>query len=140
MKNLFFAAFIIGLFGITGMLQGCYKDSIQPTVKPYVHPTPIDTTDTTGNNDTAATVHFSVDIQPVFTSHCVLCHSSGGTSPDLTAGNAYNNIINGGLVNTASPSASTLYLKLQSGTMVGYSPSGFDDKVLTWITEGAHNN
>ncbi len=122
--KLFLAAFIIGAFVIAGMFQGCYKDSVQPTVIPYTPHSP---------NDTAATVHYSTDIQPALNTNCVGCHSEFSSYGSLMA-------VTPALVNTATPSSSIIYLKIHSGTMAAYAPAGFDAKILTWITEGAHNN
>jgi uncharacterized membrane protein len=87
-------------------------------------------------------VNFS-EIQAIFSSKCIGCH--GGASPsaglDLTAGNAYNNLISKNLVNTANPEQSRLYVHItapsdHSGPEFTATESAL---VLKWIQDGAHN-
>lgn len=72
------------------------------------------------------------------------CHSSGGQVPNLTAANAYTQLMSLGYVDTTNAEGSTLYLRMNSSTNP-MPPSGklSDDKinkVLAWIKQGAQNN
>jgi hypothetical protein len=89
-------------------------------------------------------VSFSVDIQPIFDQDCnnAGCHAPGGTSPDLTPGNAYADLFAENLINLDQPQQSILYLKLaEGGSMKKYVTSGDpDDIILKWIEQGALDN
>jgi hypothetical protein len=93
-------------------------------------------------------VSFSKDLVPIFDKSCAIsgCHKSGGTSPDLSAANAYNSIINGSLVNLGTPASSELYLWLTGKRAVAMpagaanNPSSINQLVLAWVTQGAKNN
>lgn len=88
-------------------------------------------------------VSYSANIQPIFDRSCnnAGCHSTGGTSPDLTAANSYNAIMADNLVNTADPASSRLYTKCApGGSMNKYCQPGDPELILQWITEGALNN
>lgn len=83
-------------------------------------------------------VSFAGDIQPIFNANCIVCHS-GGQAPDLSEGWAYDELIDGGYVDTDFPCESGIY-QVFSGSHGGRAS---DDEVLTilgWITEGAQNN
>jgi hypothetical protein len=66
-------------------LPGCYK------VTTFIE-----------NNGTEVTeaVSLGKDIQPIFNNSCSLsgCHNSGGIKPNLSEGNAYNTLSNGGVL------------------------------------------
>jgi hypothetical protein len=89
-------------------------------------------------------VSFSADIVPIFSSNnnCTGCHGSGGTSPNLTPGQAYASIVPN-LVNTGTPESSKIYLFPNSSTsshsFKSYTPVQAA-LVLAWITQGAENN
>jgi len=87
-------------------------------------------------------VSFSADIIPIFTANCIGCHTSGGQAPDLTSANAYNSIISMNLVDTSNPTASILYVKVNTGAMPpgGKLPQSQIDLILKWIQQGAKNN
>ena len=113
---------------ILGMIMaGCYYDIVQP-VDPNAPPN---------------YVSFSGDLQPIFDRECTTsgCHD-GSHSPNLTAEVSYNELVNGGFVNTVIPDQSTLYVELQSGSMppTGKLPPDEIQKVLDWIKLGAPNN
>ena len=87
------------------------------------------------------TVSFATNIQPIFNSDCVSCHDAGGTSPDLTEGNAYNDLFTNNLVDTLNPESSVLYTKMaKGGSMYSFTKTGQADLVLKWIQQGAQNN
>ena len=127
MKQLIIYAGLLGfiLIGFTG----CYKDVILPdaAVDPDAPP---------------QAVSFKNDIAPFVASHCGLsgCHVSGAHKPYMTSPGAYEQIANGGYVNTLIPKQSILYIKI-NGEMKEYIPSAVDrQKIYDWIRNGAPNN
>ncbi len=91
--------------------------------------------------DPEVPVKFSEDIQPIFISNdCIACHKTGGTSPDLTEGKAYNSIYPA-LIDSGNPDLSSIYTKPHpsSNHSVKYSPEQAA-LVLAWIKQGAENN
>jgi len=89
-------------------------------------------------------ISFSKDVLTLFTNNCAQsgCHVTGGIPPDLSAGNAYNSLISGGYVNTATPQQSLIYtVVISSGAMNSHLPNFSDQQViLNWIKQGAKNN
>jgi hypothetical protein len=83
-------------------------------------------------------VSYSADVQPIFDDKCVSCHS-GGMPPDLRAEFSYDELIDGGYVNTDNPEESELYTKLL-GTHSSRATEEEKAIILGWITEGAQNN
>ncbi|MGI9544000.1 MAG: hypothetical protein ACR2MX_12155, partial [Cyclobacteriaceae bacterium] len=121
---------------ITGMLclfGSCYYD--EPP-----QPVPID----------PDLVFFSSSIVPILDRSCNNpgCHSAADDdpAPDLTAANAYDQLLGGGYVNTTLPESSTLYLRV-TGTSAGplmppggrMSPTDLE-LILIWIKKGALND
>ena len=117
------------LFSMGLILAGCYKDiNIPPTA-----------TDPEGPPQA---VSYSTELSPLFNSSCALsgCHLSGGHHPYLNSEISYNELINGGFVNTVVPKQSILYIMINSD-MKTYIPSAEDrQKVYDWIRNGAPNN
>ena len=127
MKKLFIYAAVMVTAGL--MLVGCYKDVILPeaTVDP---------------DGPAQPVSFSTELKPLFNSSCALvgCHVSGAHKPYMTTNDSYNQIVNGGFVNTTVPKSSILYSMI-NGEMKEYIPSAVNrQKVYDWIRNGAPNN
>jgi hypothetical protein len=88
------------------------------------------------------TIHYSTDIQPIWNGSCnsAGCHG-GATAPNLSEGTSYTALMNGGYVNTASPSSSKIYTEMASGGgMSQYSNTSDANLVLGWIQQGAKNN
>ncbi len=117
------------VFFIVVGLAGCYKDIIKPTlaVDPDGPPQP---------------VSYKTELAPVFESNCALsgCHVSGAHKPYLNIDISYQQIVNGGYVNTALPKESILY-KMVNGDMAQYMTSKTDrQKVYDWIRNGVPNN
>ncbi len=83
---------------------------------------------------------FSTQIEPVFQDKCITCHSS--TSPVLTTGNAYNNLINGNYINTEAPESSKLYEKVNGDHPGGNNSLSAEELaiILKWIEDSAENN
>jgi hypothetical protein len=117
------------LFAMGFILTGCYKDiNIPPTAANPDGP--------------PQAVNYSADLMPLFNSSCALsgCHLSGGHHPYLNTEVSYNELINGGFVNTDIPKQSILYIMINSD-MKTYIPSASDrQKVYDWIRNGAPNN
>lgn len=112
-------------FGLTG----CYKDVILPdaAVDPDASP---------------QAVSFKTEIAPFVTAHCGLagCHVNPAHKPYMTSPGSYEQIVNGGYVNTLIPKQSILYIKI-NGEMKEYIPSAVDrQKIYDWIRNGAPNN
>ena len=122
-KRLIVLAFVLGI------IASCTKDAIKPTV---IYPTKVVTI-----------VKFSTDILPTLQSNCAVCHD-GSSTPDYTS-NTYLNIMTytPKLIDTITPTNSLLYKDL-IGTgnhdMSSHSNSTFNNKVLSWIQQGAKNN
>jgi hypothetical protein len=126
MKKIIFG--LLFLFLILGW-QGCIYDFVAPDVT-----TPV---------DPSVPILFATQIQPIFTANCILCHKTGGTSPDLTAGNAYNSINSSKYINTSSPAQSLIYRRvIPTGGFTGHFnlPSDQAALLLGWIQQKAQNN
>ncbi len=127
MKQLIIYAGIIFMMGFG--LTGCYKDIILPdaAVDPDAPP---------------LAVSFKNDIAPMVNTKCALsgCHVSGAHKPYMTTALAFEQIANGGFVNTLIPKQSIIYIKI-NGDMKEYIPSATDrQKIYDWIRNGAPNN
>jgi hypothetical protein len=85
-------------------------------------------------------ISFATEIQPVFNSKCNTCHTV--TSPVLTDGNAYQNLMSGGYIDLNNPESSVIYVKVSSGHPGGSSAFNSTERaiLLKWIQEGAENN
>lgn len=126
MKRLLYTGLI---FVMSISFTGCYKDVIFPeaAIDPDGPP---------------QLVSFKVDIAPMLNSKCALsgCHVSGSHKPYLPSDVSYQQIVNGGFVNTILPKESTIY-KMINGEMREYIPAAADrQKVYDWIRNGALNN
>ena len=110
-------------------VSGCYKDIIKPDLPKDPNAPP-------------QQVSFSAELKPLFNANCtdVGCHVSGAHHPYLTADVSYQQIVNGGFVNTALPKESIIYKQI-NGDMGVHMPSLTDrQKVYDWIRNGAPNN
>ena len=121
--------FISLAFGMGLYLTSCYKDVILPetSLDPDGTPQP---------------VSFTTDLVPLFNTNCAVagCHVSGGHKPYLSTDEAYQQLINGGFVNTSVPKASILYIQI-NGDMKEHIPNASDrQKVYDWIRNGAPHN
>ena len=71
---------------------------------------------------------------------CNGCHPAI-YKPDLTAGNAYGELIKGGYIDLNSAGNSKLYIKMSSGgSMYQYTNDIDVSYVLEWINQGALDN
>ena len=120
----------IGLILIAGIaLESCYKDIIKPDLPKDPNAPP-------------QQVSFKNELAPLFGASCtdVGCHVTGGHHPYMTPDVSYQEIVNGGYVNTAIPKESILYKQIY-GDMGVHLPSLTDrQKVYDWIRNGAPNN
>ncbi len=82
-------------------------------------------------------VSYAGDVQPIFDSRCLMCHG-GSQSPDLSPGWSYDELTQGGYIDTDFPCSSLLYIKLSEGHNT--PPEEELLTILGWITEGAQDN
>ena len=127
MKKLIIYTGFLFIAGIA--LTGCYRDVIMPeaTVDPDGPP---------------QAVSYKNDLVTLFNTKCALsgCHVSGAHKPYMAVAISYQEIVNGGFVNTIIPRESILYKKINA-EMREYIPSAVDrQKVYDWIRNGAPNN
>jgi mono/diheme cytochrome c family protein len=80
----------------------------------------------------------STDIQPIFNSNCITCHT-GARYPDLTQGKSYQSLTKGNYV-TLPAESSKLYTKLNDSNHSAKTTAAEKLKILYWITQGAKNN
>ena len=96
--------------------------------------------------EVTGTVLFAKDIVPILTKSCVGsgCHS-GSVAPNLTEASAFNTLVNGNFINTATPANSEVYLWLTGKRSVAMpvgsanNPSNLNALMLAWIKQGAKN-
>jgi hypothetical protein len=108
---------------------GCYRDIITPELAKDPDGPP-------------QAVSYKNELAPMFNSNCALsgCHVTGGHKPYLTTDVSYQQLVNGGYVNTSIPKESILY-KMVNGEMAQYLPSpDYKQKIYDWIRNGAPNN
>ena len=118
---------IVGLLlvGITALFSGlssCEKYTYEP---PGI--------------DNTKVYSFTTDIEPIF-KNCAQCHKAGAQPPDLSAGNAYQALIDGNYINKTKAEDSKLLKKLYNGHggVNSTSPKYID--LLGWITQGSKKN
>lgn len=83
-------------------------------------------------------VLFQTEIQPIFTSNCVVCHK-GARDPDLRNGNSYAALTSGGFVNLPAET-SKLYSTVESAGHTSFTLPAEKQKILIWIKQGAKDN
>jgi hypothetical protein len=127
MKRLLIFAGLLVIMGIS--ITGCYKDVVLPTAK--VDP-----------DCPPQSVSYKTDIAPMLNTKCAVsgCHVSGSDKPYMATAESYQNLVNGGFVNTLIPKESILYIMI-NGDMKEHIPSAVDrQKIYDWIRTGALNN
>src|SRR5688500_4575922 len=99
---------------LTVGLFGCYKDVNLPEV-------------TIDPDGPPQAVSYKTDIAPMLNTKCAIagCHVSGAHKPYLETAISFNQIVNGGFINTAVPKESILY-KMINGEMKEYIPAAAD--------------
>ena len=88
--------------------------------------------------DIPTSVSFAGDVQAIFDQKCLSCHG-GGQAPDMRPGYAYDELIDGGYIDTDFPCSSSLYEKL-NGNHSGRTSEEETLTILGWISEGAEDN
>lgn len=116
--SIFFVLILLALF-----LGGCKYDFILP-----VETTPVD--------NGGQPISFATQVLPALNTKCNSCHSA--QAPLMTASSAYSQLVPA-YVNTATPSASKLYVNA-TGAHYSQVSSSQAAIILQWITEGAKNN
>jgi len=115
------------IFILTGLLililSGCIKYEIPAPECPEDLPTD---------------VSFTADIQAIFDQKCTVCHS-GSQAPVLLPGWSYDELIDGGYVDTDFPCSSKIY-EIFSGSHSGRATEDEILYILGWIDEGAQDN
>ena len=145
-----------GLFSFC-VIQAC---TLLPT-EPQRGTPPSITPPSPSTSISTQSIGFSKEVQPIFTSKCIQCHSGGGSglpsSMELTEKSSFNAIVNAKSVQkpeltrvTPSNSANSLiYLKVSSDTppvgsrMPLGGPALSEAEIATlkaWIDQGAQNN
>ena len=89
--------------------------------------------------DGTSGMSFSGDIQPIFSNNCLACHS-GSQSPDLSPGWSYEELSEGGYIDTEFPCDSRLYLAFSLSVHDGKITEEEQVRILGWIQEGAEDN
>ena len=123
--------FVVLLISFAGFLSSCTYDWIE-----YPAPPPVDTT---------VVISFSADVEPIWNdgNYCTKCHKTGGQSPNLETGKAYNSINSLGLVDLADPESSIIYYypapSTDSHTWQKYNATQAQT-ILQWIKQGGKNN
>ena len=85
-------------------------------------------------------ISFSEHIIPIFENKCIQCHD-GTTPPNLTAENAYIELVGGGYINVENPTSSNLYKSIElGGSMYQYANDQDRAYILKWIESGADDN
>ena len=132
MKKIFLLCIMVS--GMIILFNSCEKATIDQGsyTKVYDPTAPVDS------------VRFSTVILPIFTSDCIMCHGDGGTTPELTANEAYGNLTAtpGEYINLAQPAQSLLYVHITEipNSHGGGLKTSAGEKILTWIQQGARNN
>ncbi|MDP4222530.1 MAG: hypothetical protein Q8868_04380 [Bacteroidota bacterium] len=88
--------------------------------------------------NSADTVHFKSQIQPIFTANCITCHN-GSRNPDLREGYSYASLRTGFYVNLPAEN-SRLYKQITSSSHYSFTLPAEKQLILTWIQQGAGNN
>jgi hypothetical protein len=89
------------------------------------------------------TVSFATDIIPIFNASCNMsgCHATGNVSPDLTAANAYQSLMDNNYVIAGNSAGSILYTEVAPGGGMNSFLSADDVSLIkAWIDQGAKNN
>jgi len=123
------------LLGMLVSFTACQYETIEISVNGDDDQEPIDET---------IILSFATDIAPIFSDKdCTACHTFGKTSPDLTAANAYQSLVDGEYVVSNDPAASLIYTYPAPDATTHrwkYYNSRQAEKIFTWINQGALNN
>ncbi|MCX6185484.1 MAG: hypothetical protein NTU43_00610 [Bacteroidetes bacterium] len=108
----------------------------------------LSTADTSAPIDTSKPISFNESIQPLFTSNCLGsgCHITGGITPNLEVGKAYDQLTGLGYVDATDtlPGNSKLYSRVIGTTKpmppIGKLSAGKIKAIELWIQQGSQNN
>ncbi|MDF1518784.1 MAG: hypothetical protein P1P79_12640, partial [Lutibacter sp.] len=109
-------------------MNSCYYDELQERTIPELPSDPDD--------PNFVEIKFGAEIQPIFTSDCILCHNTS-RNPDLREGFAYSALVPQ-YVTANNADGSPLYVKLVGGHQ-NVSTANLS-LIKTWINQGAKNN
>lgn len=84
---------------------------------------------------------FSTDVEPIFKAQsCTNCHP-GMKQPNLTEGNAYKSLMDGGYIDEKNPENSELLIVAAPGSSHAAQFTAAQVKIITaWIEQGAKDN
>lgn len=86
-------------------------------------------------------VSFSDDVQPLLNTVCISCHNGTVTVPNLTEGQAYQSLVNGGYLNVDDPEESLLFQKINSDHPYSGALSASEINLIAqWMAEGGLDN
>ena len=88
--------------------------------------------------DPQVPVLFQSQIQPIFTSNCVVCHK-GSRNPDLRDGNSYASLTDGSYLNLPA-ATSRLSTQVTSASHTAFTVDIEKQLIYNWIDQGALNN
>lgn len=121
---------LFGILFLVAILGACKYDFIVPEDILVIDP----------DDPDAPEVSFAADILPIF-NNCTACHDTGGQSPDLTTGNAYNSINSNRYINKETPEESKIYTEpAPTGKHPKKYTAAQSALILGWIAQGAKNN
>ena len=108
------------------MGTGCYFDEMEDPLPPQ------------------GVISYALDIQPIFSNNCTVCHPGQVMDLYLTAANSYSSITNGVYIIPNDPDGSLLFQRLL-GNPTPMPPGGSlqsaeIELIRTWIEQGALNN
>jgi len=121
------AAFVLGI-GFALVMSCKYDEMLPPEPDPTLQ------------------VKFSEDIVPIFNASCngAGCHNGSGHGPDLRASVAYDQLWEGGYIDTMLPDQSEIYLWMSGVKGLPMPVEGvnatYASKMLQWIEQGGLNN
>jgi len=123
---------ILLIFGVAVLVGGCVYDFIVPEQIPVIDP----------EDPNAEQISFSTDIQAIFDSKCISCHTTGKQLPDLSAANAYSSLNSTRYINSSSPAQSNIYTRANPSNTDSHPKYSEAEAalVLIWIQQGAKNN
>lgn len=84
---------------------------------------------------------FSADVEPIFQQQsCTNCHP-GMRQPNLSAGNAYSSLMDGGFIDKKKPAESKIVVYVAPGASHGATLTAEQVAIIiAWIEQGAKDN
>ena len=84
-------------------------------------------------------VSYSLNIQPIWDAKCVSCHNETPPVPDLNPDVSYDELWDGGYIDTADAANSEL-MKTLYGTHDSRATESEKQTILLWMSDGAKDN